>query len=165
MRPFRIAYRTSMVRSCMFSFSMMWARCVWTVFTLMAIVGLAALPGLQALEVIRHDGFWQNAQQSVQGIVGAPGQDRRDARCGLSFLQEDEPGHVQGHQLNGATGAASVDFQLGHDSFDLLPEVAGARIQAGHQEGSLLPDVCYVLDTQSFRQAVSLYIFTDRSWA
>jgi hypothetical protein len=40
----------------------------------------------------------------------------------------------------------------------LLPQGAGASIQAGHHEGITLPDVCSVLDTQSFRQAVSLII-------
>src|SRR5579875_982493 len=34
-RPLRIAYRTSCVRSCNPSFSMIWARWVWTVLTLM----------------------------------------------------------------------------------------------------------------------------------
>jgi hypothetical protein len=109
-------------------------------------------------QLMRRPG--QDSQEPVQGIMRPAWQHRRDPHCGLALLQQNEPGHVQGHHLNYAARPASPHLQYGDRSFNLLPQAAGASIQPGHHEGSALPDVCLVVSaTQSFRQAVS-FIFS-----
>ncbi len=60
-------------------------------------------------QLLRRPG--QNPKQAIQGIMGAARQHGRDAHGGLAFLQQDEPGDVEGHQLDHAAGPAAPYVQ------------------------------------------------------